>query len=98
MVIKQFRGALASPHINFFNKKTYELTALFAGWDIQAISPYKTNSKIINYALSFFWPHLYLVAKNDTSYRYHEKKLKEWQDDDLYKPLISIMNPDTKLD
>jgi SAM-dependent methyltransferase len=93
MRIKKFRGALATPHVNFFTYDTYKYTALYAGWKIQTISPFLFASNLLNFFARRFMPHLYLVAKNDTTYRYHVKKLKEWEDDSLYQPLIKIMNP-----
>jgi hypothetical protein len=36
--------------------------------------------------------HLYLVAKNDPSYRYPEKKIKEWQDDAHYASVMNTMS------
>jgi 2-polyprenyl-3-methyl-5-hydroxy-6-metoxy-1,4-benzoquinol methylase len=92
MRMRQFRGALASPHINFFTKKTYQLTAEFAGWTTLTLSPFKFGNRFIDKLASHQAPHLYLVAKNNTKYRYHEKKLKEWRGDSLYEPLIEIMN------
>ena len=92
--IKKFRGALATPHVNFFTAKTYELTVQYSGWDIQTVSSYYTNSTLINTLIRPIMPHLYMVAKNDTSYRYHQKKLKEWEHDEHYQDLIKIMNPD----
>jgi SAM-dependent methyltransferase len=96
MHIKKFRGALATPHINFFTYDSYKYTALYAGWKIETISPFFFSSDILNFLVRRFIPHLYLVAKNDTTYRYHTKKLKEWEHDPLYQPLIEIMNPKTK--
>jgi SAM-dependent methyltransferase len=93
MKIKKFRGALASPHVNFFTAKTYELTTQFSGWDIQTITPYYTSSSLINSLIKPFMPHLYLVAKNNTDYRYPPKKLKEWEYDPHYQGLIKVMNP-----
>jgi len=92
MLFRRFRGALASAHVNFFTKKTYTLTVKFTGWSVENISTYKTPSKLLNLLLTPFWPHLYLIAKNDSAYRYHKKKLNEWEHDPLYQPLIEIMN------
>ena len=93
MALQKFRGALASPHINFFTAKTYELTVQFSGWDIQTISPFYSNLPIINTLMKPIMPHLYLVAQNNADYRYPPKKLKEWEHDPYYHDLINIMNP-----
>lgn len=93
MRIKKFRGALATPHINFFTYDSYRYTVLFAGWQIETLSSFIFGSKLLNTLTARFVPHLYMVAKNNTTYRYHQKKLKEWEDDSLYQPLIEIMNP-----
>jgi len=93
MRIKKFRGALATPHVNFFTAKTYALTVRYSGWSTQTITPYFTHSTLINTLLRPIMPHLYLVAKNDTQYKYHPKKLKEWEHDEHYQGLIEIMNP-----
>lgn len=93
MRLRKFRGALASPHINFFTYDTYKLTAAYAGWKIKTLSPFVFSSTLLNGITKRFAPHLFLVAQNDTSYRYPPKKINEWEDDELYQPLIKIMNP-----
>jgi cyclopropane fatty-acyl-phospholipid synthase-like methyltransferase len=70
--IPKFRGALASPHINFFTKETLSQTVERAGWKVRST-------------------HVYLIAENDPTYRYPEKKVKEWVDDPHYTDLLSIM-------
>lgn len=92
MKLKKFRGALASPHINFFNKKTFELTARYAGWDVQYIRPFIFNNSTLDGIVSELAPHLYLVARNNPNYSYPIKKLKEWENDPHYHSLIDIMN------
>jgi SAM-dependent methyltransferase len=92
MKIKRFRGALASPHINFFTKETFCLTVQYAGWDIKDIRSFAFSSKLIDNATSTLAPHLYLIAKNNSNYSYPPKKLKEWQDDPYYASLLEIMN------
>lgn len=93
MKIKKFRGALASAHVNFFSKETYYHTVMFAGWHVDLISPFKFSNSLLNKLTSSFTPHLYLIAKNNLSYRYDSKKLKEWEYDEHYSQLIEIMNP-----
>lgn len=97
MRIKKFRGALASPHINFFTARTYELTVQFTGWEIETITPYFTNSAFLNALIRPIMPHLYLVAKNNVDYQYPPKKLKEWEHDEHYQGLIEVMNPEYNL-
>lgn len=77
--VGKFRGALASNHINFFTRKTLILTVERAGWTIVDVRPYIAGYAPIDRFLGFFAPHLYIVAKCDESFRYAEKKLKEWE-------------------
>ena len=85
----KFRGALAHAHINFFTRESLRLTVERAGWRVRAIRPFVTSSPLMDDAAGFLMPHLYVVAENDALFRYHEKKLKEWQDG-LYTPLLTI--------
>ncbi len=89
--IKKFRGALATPHINFFMLPTYRLTVQYAGWHIEEISPFFFSSSLLNRWGAPFAPHLYLVARNNPHYRYPPKKVKEWEHDARYRPLLSLM-------
>lgn len=92
MRLPRFRGALASLHINFFTRESLTLTVERAGWKIQAVRPFISSVRLIDeYVLSFFAPHLYVVAHNDASFRYPGKKLKEWKDDGHYDELIAIV-------
>lgn len=77
--VGKFRGALASNHINFFTRKTLILTVERAGWVVVDIRPYVVSYSPIDRLLGFVAPHLYVVAKCDESFRYAEKKLKEWE-------------------
>jgi hypothetical protein len=90
--VKKFRGSLASPHINFFTKDTYKLTVERAGWDVLDIRSFAFDSKYIDRTTSLLMPHLYLVAKNNSAYRYPPKKIKEWEDDTHYASLLSIID------
>jgi len=89
MQLPKFRGALAHAHINFFTRRSLRLTVERAGWQVSAVRPFVATSRTADDALGAFMPHLYTVAKNDASFRYHDKKLKEWGDP-LYAPLLSI--------
>tara|TARA_B100000508_G_scaffold24443_2_gene17613 strand:+ start:6702 stop:7391 length:690 start_codon:yes stop_codon:yes gene_type:complete len=88
---RKFRGALASPHINFFNYKTYELTVNFSGWETVELNPFFFALDFLNTLTRPLSPHLYIVAKNNSEYQYPLKKIKEWQDDAHYKTLLDIM-------
>ncbi len=92
MKINKFRGALAVAHINFFTRETLKLTVERAGWKVQEVRPFVFSNRILDRAFSFFAPHVYVVARNDTQFRYQEKKLKEWQDDSHYKKLLDIVS------
>lgn len=90
--IRKFSGALASPHINFFTKDTYRLTASFAGWTVTGLRPFIINNKLIDWSLSRIAPHLYLLAKNNSDYRYPPKKIHEWEHAPAYQTLLQIMD------
>lgn len=92
MRLRKFRGALASPHVSFFTKKTFELTVRFAGWDVIDNRGFVLPVPTIDRLVSPIIPHLYLIAKNNPNYRYPKKKLNEWQDDAHYQDMIRIMN------
>jgi len=94
--LRAFRGSLATAHINFFNYQTYRLTVAYAGWTILTTSSFYFKNPLLNRLTNPFVPTLYVVAKNNPDYRYHEKKLKEWEHDPHYQPLIEIMNPGWK--
>ncbi len=95
MKISKFRGALASNHIGFYTKDTLKLTVKYAGWKVIEIRPFIFKIKILDYLASFFAPHLYIVAKNDASFRYPEKKQKEWRGEKMYSNLFKITENET---
>jgi SAM-dependent methyltransferase len=90
--LKKFRGSLATPHINFFTKDTFRLTVERAGWKVIDIRSFAFSSKTLDHATNSLMPHLYLVAKNDPTYTYPPKKIKEWKDDPHYTSLLEIMS------
>lgn len=92
MHIKKFRGAMAVAHINFFTMETLKLTVVRAGWKVENVRPFVFSNVFLDKLFSFFSPHLYVVARNDTSFKYPDKKLKEWQDDPHYRDLLRIGN------
>ncbi len=85
---KKFRGALASNHINFFTADTLRLTVERAGWHVKAIRPFIFKNTMLDTCISPLVPHLYVIAENDTSFRYPSKKVKEWSNDSRYLKLI----------
>jgi 2-polyprenyl-3-methyl-5-hydroxy-6-metoxy-1,4-benzoquinol methylase len=89
--IDKFRGALASNHINFFDKKTLELTVKRAGWKIKEARSFVFNNVFLDKIFSlFFSPHIYIVSENDVNFKYPEKKIKEWEGDSYYKNLLNL--------
>lgn len=91
MKLPKMSGALASPHINFFTKKTYHLTAQFAGWSVASTRPFLFKNQLLDESINTIAPHLYLIAKNNATYKYPPKKLHEWEHDAAFKELLSIM-------
>lgn len=89
--LNKFRGVLASNHINFFTKDTLRLTVFFAGWSVKDVRPFVFKNKFLDKIVSPLWPHLYIIAENDINFRYPQKKIHEWQDDEKYKELLSIV-------
>jgi 2-polyprenyl-3-methyl-5-hydroxy-6-metoxy-1,4-benzoquinol methylase len=89
--LKKFRGSLAVEHINFFNYKTYQLTAEYAGWKVTSLRSFVFQNSILDYLTHTIAPHLYLIAQNNTDYHYPTRKLSEWQEDSYYQDLIRIM-------
>ncbi len=91
MKVKKFRGALATPHINFFTKEAFRLTAQRAGWDVLDVRSFAFGFALLDRATNMLMPHLYLIAKNNPTYTYPPKKVKEWEDDPHYTSLLTIM-------
>ncbi len=87
---KYFRGVLASNHINFFTHTTLKLSAERAGWEVEEVRPFFYKNYFLDLILRPFSPHIYVVAKNNTTFAYAPKKLKEWITDDMYEPLLKI--------
>jgi SAM-dependent methyltransferase len=92
MKLKKYRGPLASPHVNFFTKRTLALTVQYAGWEVEQIRPFIFSNQFLDALVSNFAPHMYVVAKNIDEYKYPPKKMKEWVHDPLYQDLIKIMH------
>lgn len=85
-----FRGTLASNHINFFTKTTLRLTVDRGGWEVVTIRPFIFKNSFLDFIICPFAPHLYVVAKNNLSFIYPTKKLKEWISDSYYDHLLNI--------
>lgn len=92
MHLARFRGALAGAHVNFFTRETLRLSVERAGWNVLTVRSFYFSNKILDWIFSFFAPHLYIVAQNNTAFRYPDKKLGEWEDEPHYSKLISIVN------
>lgn len=88
--LKWFRGSLASNHVSFFTRKTLVLSVERAGWKIIGARPFFFKNKFLDFLCSPFAPHLYIVAMNDSNFKYPEKKLKEWVTDSHYADLLAI--------
>ncbi|MFA5841389.1 MAG: methyltransferase domain-containing protein [Candidatus Paceibacterota bacterium] len=88
LIFSKFRGALASNHINFFNRKTLLLTVLRAGWHINDVRPFISGFAPLDRFLGLFAPHLYIVARKNESFLYPEKKLQEWKGVDYYASFL----------
>ena len=92
MHIGRFRGALSVAHTNFFTRESLRLTVERAGWRVRAIRSFYFSSYALDFLASFLAPHLYVVAQNDPTFRYHEKKVGEWGDA-MYRPLLANTEP-----
>ncbi len=94
MNVKKFRGSLATPHVNFFTKRTLEETVRRSGWNIQEVRPFIFKNKSLDKFVAFMAPHIYVVAKNDTAFNYPVKKINEWKDDEYYSEMLEIIKKD----
>ncbi len=90
MCFRQFRGALASNHINFFTSRTLRLSAERAGWVVESVRAFVFKSALLDTLVSWLAPHLYLVARKDASFSYPPKKRKEWEGQARYARLLSL--------
>lgn len=90
MGLRWFRGSLASNHINFFTHLSLRLTLERAGWNIVTVRPFIFKYKFLDLIIRPFAPHLYVVAENNSLFRYPPKKVGEWISDDYYAELLSI--------
>lgn len=84
MRFRKFRGALAVSHINFFTRDTLRLTVERAGWRIEDMRPFIFKNAVLDRIVGMVAPHAYVIARNNASFTYPEKKLKEWKDDEHY--------------
>lgn len=91
--LKKFRGAFAIEHVNFFNHKTYRVTAERAGWNVQSLRSFVFRNAFLDQITHIFAPHLYLIAQNDVHYEYHDRKVSEWKEEHYYQDLLRIMGP-----
>lgn len=89
--VHKFRGALAVAHVNFFTRETLRLSVQYAGWNVVDVRPFIFKNRFLDMLCSFFAPHLYVVARNNSSFTYADKKLKEWKDDSHYADILRIV-------
>ncbi len=87
---KKFRGSLAVNHINFFTKDSLVLSVERAGWKVKDVRSFVFKSALLDKITSFISPHLYIIAENNKDFKYHNKKLKEWENDLYYQHLLKI--------
>lgn len=90
--IRKFRGALAVAHINFFTRESLRLTVTRAGWNVKDIRPFLFGNPALDRLVGYFAPHLYVVAYNDSNFKYDSKKLKEWSEDVHYQAMLKVTN------
>ncbi|MCK5026834.1 MAG: class I SAM-dependent methyltransferase [Candidatus Pacebacteria bacterium] len=88
--LPKFRGSLASPHINFFTKKTLQHTIERAGWEILETRSFFFKLSLVDWCASVFMPHIYIVAKNKKDFLYPTKKVMEWKDMEYYRDILAI--------
>jgi len=87
---RQFRGILATNHINFFTYTTLRLTVERAGWTVRAARPFLFKNMLLDRLAAPFAPHIYVVAANNPDFKYPPKKVGEWIADAHYQELLSI--------
>lgn len=90
--LSKFRGTLASNHISFFTRESLRYSVQYAGWNVKCVRPFIFSNYFLDNLASFFAPHLYVVAHNNPSFKYPEKKQKEWGGEAKYKHLFDIIN------
>lgn len=74
---RKFRGSLAESHINFFTRQSLQKTIERAGWITLENRSFVFFNTVLDWFVHLVSPHLYVVAKNDTTFAYHPKRLKE---------------------
>jgi 2-polyprenyl-3-methyl-5-hydroxy-6-metoxy-1,4-benzoquinol methylase len=95
--LPRFGGAISHSHINFFNYITYTATVQYAGWKQLSLRSFFFKNKILDAVTHYIAPHLYMIAKNDASYRYSVKKAAEWLEDPYYKEMLDIMGYESSI-
>ena len=90
MKLNRFRGALASNHISFFTRESLKLTVEYAGWKVVEARSFQFDWSFLDNIYSLIAPHIYVVAENNSNFRYPDKKVKEWEGEDHYKHLFNI--------
>ena len=91
LYLNKFKGALATSHINFFTRESLKLTVERAGWKVKNVKSFVFGTRVLDQIFTlFFSPHIYIIAENDINFKYNDKKLKEWEDNQYYKKLLDI--------
>ena len=90
MKVKKFGGAVVSNHINFFNGYTLVQTVMRAGWEIHEIRSFVFTSRIVDKMFGIIAPHVYVIAKNNNSFKYPSKKVAEWAEEAYYREFLNI--------
>lgn len=87
---KWWRGTLASNHVSFFTYTTLQLTVERAGWHVLDTRPFVFKNGRLDRFVRPWAPHMYVVARNNSNFKYAPKKVGEWIGDPHYSDLLSI--------
>jgi 2-polyprenyl-3-methyl-5-hydroxy-6-metoxy-1,4-benzoquinol methylase len=75
--LPKFRGSLAVEHINFFTRDTLIKTVERGGWNIQSARGFHFSNRIVDMLCNPIYPHVYVTATSDPSFKYPERRMKE---------------------
>lgn len=91
-IFRKFRGIFSPAHVNFFNWRTLKFTVEYAGWDVSQVRPFITSIRVLDKCVMPMIPHIYIIARNNTSFVYSRDKLQEWEHLPHYQYLLEITN------
>ncbi len=77
MRFKKFRGSLSRQHINFFTRDTLRLSVERAGWIIEDTRGFHMITPFFDWLLAWVYPHFYVAARVDETFKYDEKRKNE---------------------